>query len=128
MALLVAGVFYSLANLGLMPPGGSATTLPTHWAIVVVAVHLGLGVLLSFGVGDYAPTLAMLSLTGMNPRLAFPSMASAASFGGVAAAGRSLHVVQLDDRIVLGLAFGAIPAVLIAALIVKAMPLTTWFP
>ena len=51
-------------------------------------------------------------------------MASAASFSGVAAAGRSIHLVKLDYRIVLGLAVGAIPAVLIAAFIVKEMPIT----
>jgi len=124
LALLVAGFFYGLANLGLMPPGGSATSLPTHWAIVAVAVHFLLGVLVCFGVGNYAPTLAMLSLMGMDPRLAFPIMASAASFAGVAAAGRSIHLVKLDYRIVLGLALGAIPAVLIAALMVKEMPMT----
>ena len=66
----------------------------------------------------------MLSLMGMDPRLAFPIMASAASFSGVAAAGRSIQLVKLDYRIVLGLALGAIPAVLVAALIVKEMPTT----
>jgi uncharacterized membrane protein YfcA len=125
LALLVAAFFYTLANLGLMPSGGSATSLPAHWAIVAVTVHFFLGVLACFGVGNYAPTLAMLSLMGMDPRLAFPIMASAASFAGVAAAGRSLHFVKLDYRIVLGLGLGAIPAVLIAAFMVKEMPMTT---
>src|SRR5688572_4150161 len=91
LALLIAAFFYSLANLGLMPSGGSATNLPIQWAVLAVAVHFLLGVLLSFGVGNYAPTLAMLSLMGMDPRLAFPIMASAASFSGVAAAGRSIQ-------------------------------------
>jgi uncharacterized membrane protein YfcA len=124
LALLVAGFFYTLTNLGLMPPGGSATSLPPHWAIVAIAVHFILGVLVCFGVGNYAPTLAMLSLMGMDPRLAFPIMASAASFAGVATAARTIHLVQLDYRIVLGLALGAIPAVLVAAFIVKEMPTT----
>jgi uncharacterized membrane protein YfcA len=124
LALLVAGFFYTLTNLGLMPPGGSATSLPPHWAGVAIAVHFLLGVLVCFGVGNYAPTLAMLSLMGMDPRLAFPIMASAASFSGVAAAARSIHVVRLDYRIVLGLALGAMPAVLVAAFIVKEMPTT----
>jgi uncharacterized membrane protein YfcA len=124
-ALLAAAFFYILSNLGLMPPGGSATSLPARWTVVAVVVHFLLGVLLSFGVGNYAPTLAMLSLMGMDPRLAFPIMACAASFGGLAASGRSLHVVKLDYRIVLGLALGAIPAVLVAAFIVKEMPTTT---
>ena len=124
LALLTAGFFYSLANLGLMPAGGTATGLPIHWAIVTVAVHFVFGVLACFGVGNYAPTLAMLSLMGMDPRLAFPIMASAASFAGVATAARSIHLVKLDYRIVLGLALGAIPAVLVAAFIVKEMPMT----
>jgi uncharacterized membrane protein YfcA len=124
LALLVAAFFYSLSNLGLMPTGGNAISLPIHWAMVAVAVHFLLGVLVCFGVGNYAPTLAMLSLMGMDPRLAFPIMASAASFAGVAAAGRSIHLVKLDYRIVLGLALGAIPAVLVAAFIVKEMPIT----
>ncbi len=124
LALLIAALFYSLSNLGLMPSGGSATNLPIRWAVVAIAVHFLLGVLLSFGVGNYAPTLAMLSLMGMDPRLAFPIMASAASFSGVAAAGRSIQLVKLDYRIVLGLALGAIPAVFVAAFIVKEMPTT----
>jgi uncharacterized membrane protein YfcA len=124
VALLAAAFFYILTNVGLMPPGGSATSLPTRWAVVAVAAHFLFGVLLSFGVGNYAPTLAMLSLMGMDPRLAFPIMACAASFGGLAASGRSLHLLKLDYRIVLGLALGAIPAVLIAAFIVKEMPMT----
>ena len=124
VALLMAAFFYCLSNLGLMPTGGSATSLPTHWVIVTVAVHFLLGVLVSFGVGHYAPTRAMLSLMGMDPRLAFPVMASAASFAGVAATGRSFRLVKLDYRIVLGLTLGAIPAVLVAALVVKEMPTT----
>jgi hypothetical protein len=100
LALLVADLFYSLANLGLMPSGGSATTLPIQRAVVAIAVHFLLGVLLSFGVGNYAPTLAMRSLMGMDPRLAFPIMASAASFSGVAAAGAvdSARQPRLSDR------------------------------
>jgi hypothetical protein len=46
--LLTAAFFYSLANLGLMPSGGSATNLPIQWAVVAVALHFLLGVLLSF--------------------------------------------------------------------------------
>lgn len=123
LALLVAAFFYTLSNLGLMPVGGTATTLEQPWFAIAVAVHLGLGVLVSFGVGNYAPTLAMLSLFEMDPRLAFPIMASAASFAGCAAAARLVKVASIDTRIAVGLTLGAIPAVLVAAFIVKEMPL-----
>lgn len=124
LALIIAAIFYSLSNLGLMPAGGLATSLPLPFALIAVAVHFLLGILFSFGVGNYAPTLAMLSLMGMNPRLAFPIMASAAGLAGTAAAARSLKLVKLDYRLAMGMAIGAIPAVLVAALLVKEMPLT----
>lgn len=124
-ALLLAAFFYSLSNLGLMPGGGVATSLPPAFFAIAVALHLLLGVLLAFGVGNYAPTLAVLSILGLDPRLAFPIMATAAGMAGATAAARSLHLVKLDLRMALGLAIGAIPAVLIAAFIVKEMPLTT---
>ena len=47
--------------------------------IVAIAANFGFGVLLNFGVGNYAPTLVMLSLMGMDPRLCFPIMAGCAA-------------------------------------------------
>jgi uncharacterized membrane protein YfcA len=124
VALLLAAFFYSLSNLGLMPVGGTAASLSLGFAIIAVLANFLFGLLLSFGVGNYAPTLAMLSLMGMDPRLAFPIMAAGAGFAGVAAGARCVRTVKLDWRIVLGLTLGAIPFVLLAALIVKEMPLT----
>ena len=123
VALLLAALFYSLSNLGLMPVGGTANGLPLTLAIVAILANFFFGILLSFGVGNYAPTLAMLSLMGMDPRLAFPIMAAGAGFSGVAAGFQCLRKVNLDWRIVLGLTIGALPSVLIAALIVKEMDL-----
>ena len=123
VALLLAALFYSFSNLGLMPVGGTASGLPLTLAIVAILANLLFGILLSFGVGNYAPTLAMLSLMGMDPRLAFPIMAAGAGFSGVAAGFQCVRKVNLDWRIVLGLTLGALPSVLIAALIVKEMDL-----
>ena len=125
VALLLAAFFYSLSNLGLMPAGGTATSLPPALMAGAFALHFLLGILLSFGVGNYAPTLAVLSLMGMDPRLAFPIMASAAGFAGATAAARCLSLVKIDLRIAVGLTIGAIPAILVAAFIVKEMPLET---
>ena len=123
LALLVAALFYSLGNLGLMPAGGTATGLPLSLAIVAVVANFVFGILLSFGVGNYAPTLAMLSLMGMDPRLAFPIMAAGAGFSGIAAGVQCVRQVKLDWRVVLGLTIGAIPSVLVAAFIVREMDL-----
>jgi uncharacterized membrane protein YfcA len=124
IALLVAAVFYALSNLDLMPAGGTATTLAQPYFLIAVAAHLLFGILMSFGVGNYAPTLAMLSLFGMDPRLAFPIMACAASFAGCTSATRVIRDKRIDLRIAVGLTLGAIPAVLIAAFVVRDLPLT----
>ena len=123
IALLIAAFFYCLANLGLMPAGGTATSLPLSLAIVAIVANFIFGLLLSFGVGNYAPSLAMFSLMGMDPRLAFPIMAAGAGFAGLAAGSQCVRKVKLDWRIVLGLTIGAIPSVLVAAFIVKEMDL-----
>jgi len=124
IALLLAAAFFTLANLKLMPAGGTATGLPPALMAVTVAAHFVLGILINFGVGNYAPTLAMLSLFGMDPRLAFPIMASSAAFCIAGASVRLVrHEAELDLRVVLGMALGAIPAVLIAAFVVREMPL-----
>ena len=124
-ALLMAALFYTLANLDLMPLGGTATSLPLALSLVVIAANFVFGVLLNFGVGSYAPTLAILSLFGMDPRLAFPIMASGAAFAGSAATFRLVKLSAVDLRIVFSLILGAIPAVLVAAFIIKEMPVET---
>jgi uncharacterized membrane protein YfcA len=124
VGLLLAGLFFTLANLKLMPPGGHATGLPLPLMVAAIAAHAVLGVLINFGVGNYAPTLAMLSLMGMDPRLAFPIMASSAAFSMTGSAARLVRQeLKLDLRVVLGLTVGAIPAILIAAFLVKEMPI-----
>ena len=123
-ALLLAALFYTLANLELMPVGGSASSLPLPQTLIAIGASFVFGVLLNFGVGNYAPTLALLSLMGMDPRLAFPIMATGSTLAGAAAATRLVKLADLDLRIVLSLAVGSIPGVLIAAFLVKEMPLT----
>jgi len=122
-ALVVAAILYALTNLHLIPGGGTAATLPAPLLVTAIASSFVLGVLLNFGIGHYAPTLVMLSLMGMDPRLSFPIM----TFGGaltIAGAGvRHISIGEVDLRVAIGIAVGGIPAVLVAAFIVKTMPL-----
>ncbi len=122
IGLALAAAAYVMANLGLFPAGGSATGLPFGLTIVAIAASFGFGLLANFGVGNYAPMLAMLSLMGMDPRLCFPIMAAGGSLMGAGASARHIAIGEIDLRVVLGLAIGGIPAVLVAALIVKSMP------
>jgi uncharacterized membrane protein YfcA len=123
IALLLAAAAYAMTNLHLFPGGGTAGSLPLMLMIAAIVANFIFGILLNFGVGNFAPSLVMFSLMGMDPRLAFPIMAGGAAMTGAGASIRHIQIGQIDLRIVLGLAIGGIPAVLVAAFIVKAMPL-----
>ncbi len=125
LALLLAATLFAMSNLGMMPAGGDALTLPTTLFIVAVVGHFVMGVLMMFGIGLYAPSLVLLSLLGLNPVAAFPIMMGSCAFLMPISSMRFVTSERIDLRIVLGLALGGIPAVLVAALIVKSMDLVT---
>jgi uncharacterized membrane protein YfcA len=125
VGLLLAAIAYAMTNLNLMPGGGTAAGLPPLLTAISIAASFGFGVLLNFGVGNYAPTLVFLSLMGMDPRLCFPVMAAGAALMGAGAGAKHIQIGQIDLKIVLGLAIGGIPGVLIAAYLVVTMPLDT---
>jgi uncharacterized membrane protein YfcA len=125
LALLIAAGLYALSNLGLLPAGGDALALPQALFTVAVAVHFVLGALMTFGIGLYAPSLILLSLLGLNPTAAFPIMMGACAFLMPVCGMRFVRSERIDLRVVLGLALGGIPAVLLAAYVVKSLPLTT---
>ena len=68
-------------------------------------------------------TLVMLSLMGMDPRLCFPIMAGGAALAAGSASVRHINAGEVDLRIAGAIALGGIPAVLVAAFVVKSMPL-----
>jgi uncharacterized membrane protein YfcA len=112
-----------MSNLELMPIGGAATGLEGTSLYLAVGAHFIMGVLMSFGIGLYAPSLILLSLLGLDPRLAFPIMASSCAFLMPSTGFRFMASQRIDLRVVLGLAIGGIPAVLVAAFIVKELPI-----
>ena len=106
------------------PVEARAAGLPLTLTIIAIAANFGFGVLLNFGVGNYAPTLVTLSLMGMDPRLIFPIMAAGAAVMGAGACVRHIQMGQMDLKVVVGLAIGGVPAVLVAAFLVsKAIPI-----
>lgn len=123
VALLIAAALYAMSNLELFPIGGTASALPPAQMAIAISVHFLLGALMAFGIGLYAPSLILLSLLGLDPRLAFPIMASACAFLMPATGFSFVRSSRIDLRIVIGLAIGGIPATIVAALIVKEMPI-----
>ena len=125
IALLIAAALYALANLGMLPAGGDALALPQSLFVIAVGMHFVLGALMTFGIGLYAPSLILLSLLGLNPTAAFPVMMGSCAFLMPVSGMRFVRSQRIDLRVVLGLAIGGIPAVLLAAYVVKSLPLVS---
>ena len=123
VALIIAAILFAASNLGIMPTGGTASALPLPLLILAIIVHFVLGILMAFGIGLYAPSLILLSLLGLDPRLAFPIMTSCCAFLMPATAIRFTMSDRVSFPVVIGIAIGGIPAVLAAAFIVKSLPM-----
>jgi len=124
LALLVAATIFLLTNLRLLPGGGDTLGLTGFRLAVGVLGNFFLGALMTLGIGLYAPCMILLSLLGMNPITAFPIMMGSCAFLMPVASIRFIRKQRYCLRPALGLTLGGVPAVLIAAFIVKALPLT----
>jgi uncharacterized membrane protein YfcA len=125
VALLSAAMFMAMSQIGLFPSGGTALGLPLPSLVLATAVTFVLGVLVMLGIGHYGPSLVLLSVLGMDPRAAFPIMMGSGALTAMIGGMRFISTGRYDLRAALGLACGGIPAVLIAGLIVKEMPIDT---
>lgn len=124
VALLVASVLVSLSAMGRLPGGGDALGLEGGTLILAIGINFALGALMTLGIGLYAPCMIMISLLGMNPAAAFPVMMGSCAFLMPTAGIQFIKKGKYDLRGALGLALGGVPAVLIAAFIVRSLPLT----
>jgi uncharacterized membrane protein YfcA len=124
MALSAAAALFVLMNLELLPSGGAALELSGAKLAVAVSINFVLGALMTLGIGLYAPCLILVSLLGMNPIAAFPIMMGSCAVLMPVAADRFVRKRKYDLRAALGLTLGGIPAVLIAAFVVRSLPLT----
>jgi uncharacterized membrane protein YfcA len=126
VALLVAALLFVSANLGLMPggDGGTFALTGTRFYLGIVGNFI-LGALMTLGIGLYAPCMIMVAMLGMSPIAAFPIMMGSCAFLMPVASLRFVKEKSYSFRPSLGLALGGIPAVLVAALIVKSLEVTT---
>lgn len=122
MALLFTAVVITLRQTGVFPQGGDAIGLSGFSLVVAVLANALIGALISLGIGNYAPCMAVIYSLGMSPRVAFPIMAGSAAIMMPLVAYRFWKSARFDRRVALGLAIGGIPGVLIATYIVKELP------
>jgi uncharacterized membrane protein YfcA len=124
IALMAAALFFMMTNLGLFPPGGDTLSLEGLRMGLGLAGNLLLGALMTLGIGLYAPCMILVSLLGMNPKAAFPIMMGSCAFLMPVGGMRFIAKGSYDLRAAIGLAIGGVPGVLVAAYIVRSLPLT----
>ena len=123
VGLLAAALFMVLSKVGVLPGGGTALTLTSGRLVIALVANFFLGGLLMLGIGNYAPSLVLFSLLGMDTRAAFPIMMSSGAMMAMIGGLRFSKAGRFDTRAALGLTLGGIPGVLVAGLLVRSLPL-----
>ena len=104
-------------------PAGTALAL-TGTSSAGIAGNFLLGALMTLGIGLYAPCMILVALLGMNPIAAFPIMMGSCAFLMPVGAARFIRMQSYSLAPSIGLALGGLPAVFLAAFIVKSLPMT----
>ncbi len=123
IALLGAAALMLMTQLNLVPGGGDTLGLTGPRLLIGLGGNFVLGVLMMLGIGLYAPCMILVSLLGMNPTAAFPIMMGSCAFLMPTSSLRFVTTRTYHVRAALGLALGGLPAVLIAAYLVRSLPL-----
>lgn len=121
---LIGAATLMLASLtGIGPAPGVALGVSGAKLGIAVGISAVLGALMMLGIGYYAPCLIMISLLGMNPTTAFPIMMGACAFLMPVGSLQFIRREAYDLRVAIALCLGSPLAVVIAAYIVKSLPL-----
>lgn len=119
VALLLAAGFFTMTNLGVIPPTGSAMGLAGWRFALATVANFVLGALMCVGIGNYAPSMALLALLGMHPIAAYPiMMASDGVLIPVASLG-FLRSGRFAPAVAVGLTLGGIVGTIAAFPLVK---------
>lgn len=123
IALVTTGVVMGLRQLHFFPPGGDAIGLSGAPLLIAIVANGVFGALMTLGIGLYAPCMGMVSLLGMNAAAAFPIMMGSCAFLMPVASVRFIRAGSYHRQAALGLTIGGVPAIILAATLVKSLPL-----
>jgi uncharacterized membrane protein YfcA len=122
-ALTISIGFLVMAELHWFPPGGERLSLSGYALLAGMAGTCLFGALGTLGIGFYAPCMILGSLLGMAPLAAFPIMMGSSAFLLPVASARFFERQSYEPLVALGLTLGGLPGVLVAAFLVKSLPL-----
>ena len=122
-ALLVTASFMLARNMEWIKGGGDAIGLYGVKLIIAIVGNFFLGALMTAGIGLYAPCMALVFALGMAPQVAFPIMMGSCAFLMPPASIRFIREGAYNRKAAVAMAIPGVLAVLIAAFIVKSLPL-----
>jgi len=125
LSLLATASLISLRQLNVFQSPEASTALTGIPLVIAIAANFFIGSLTSLGIGNFAPTMAVLYLLGLNPDAFFPLMTASAALILPAAAIRFWESGRFDRRAAKGLTLGGVPGVLVAVYLVGKMD-TYW--
>jgi uncharacterized membrane protein YfcA len=129
-ALIVLAVLFAWRNISemthtasLVTGGTGQGTLDLQGVKLIIGLvgNFMLGALMTLGIGMYAPCMVMVGLLGMNAKAAFPIMMGSCAFLMPVSSKQFVQKDAYSLRPAIALGLGGLPAVLLAALIVKEM-------
>jgi len=123
LALIVVAIMMLSGLLHLMPIGGTANGLTGFKLIFAIGANFILGALMQLGVGLYAPCMALVYALGMNPLAAFPIMMGSCAFLMPAGSVQFVKKQAYNKKAAIAITLFGSVGVLIAAYIVKSLPL-----
>jgi uncharacterized membrane protein YfcA len=122
-ALLIFAAILLGSMFKLLPAGGNALALTGTKLFVGLAANFMLGALMTLGIGLYAPCMILVSLLGLTPAAAFPIMMGSCAFLMPVASGRFVKADRYHVRAVVSIALASIPAVILAFLWFRTLPI-----
>ncbi|RKD23675.1 Uncharacterized membrane protein YfcA [Caminicella sporogenes DSM 14501] len=123
IALFITAFLMLAGQMKWMPGGGEAIGLTGGKLIIGIIANFILGALMTAGIGLYAPCMALVYMLGMSPKVAFPIMMGSCAFLMPVASVKFVKEGAYDRRASMGITLGGIVGVIIAAYIVKSLPL-----
>lgn len=125
VALLITAGFMLAGKMNWIQGGGTDIGLYNIKLVIAVSVNFILGALMTAGIGLYAPCMALVFALGLSPQVAFPIMMGSCAFLMPPASVKFIKEGAYNRKAAVAMAVPGMIAVLIAALIVKSLPLNT---
>ncbi len=123
LALLITVGFMLSKMFNIEQEGGVAIGLEGTKLYMAIGINFILGALMTAGIGLYAPCMALVALLGMSPGTAFPIMMGSCALLMPLAGLRFIREGAYNRRASFAISITGVFGVLIAAFIVKSLPL-----